>query len=220
MPKRSNWPPARWGVEALLDRFAGLAVRPTNAAGEFVIAGDLEFNATGPEGEHPLFESFRVEIRVPRGFPAEVPAVLETGGRVPRAFHTQPDLTLCLGSPLRLRMKLQARPNVLGFVESCLVPYLYGFARHERGEPLPYGELDHGIPGLLDEYRHLLRARDNRTCLALLALLGVPRRTANKQPCPCGSGRRVGRCHHHALNRLRKVASKSWFRDHAAALSG
>lgn len=56
-------------------------------------------------------------------------------------------------------MKLQARPDLLGFVESCLIPYLYGYIRFQKGETLPFGELTHGDPGLLDDYKRMLGAR-------------------------------------------------------------
>jgi len=38
------------------------------------------------------------------------------------------------------------------------------------------------------------------------------KRHANKERCPCGSGDRVGWCHHRQLNRLRKRLGRYWFR--------
>jgi hypothetical protein len=206
-------------VDALVARYPDLRLRPSHGAGSLVIAGELAFTASDRHGNNSVTDAFDVELRVLPKFPAEPPIVRETGGRVPRTFHTNPDRTLCLGSPLRLRMRLKERPDLLAFVEGSLIPYFYALVRHQRGEELPFGELAHGDRGLLDEYRYLLGARDDQTCVALLNLLGVKKRIANKQPCPCGSGRRVGCCHHRALNRLRPAASRAWFRAHAASLS-
>ena len=219
MGKRPSRWPDHWGVDELLDRYPGLALRPTKERGTLVIGGELQFSATGGKGGVCVTDSFSVEITVPSTFPAEPPVARETAGRVPKTFHTNPDGTLCLGSPLRLQMEVRRKPSLLGFVDRCLIPYLYGYAHHERGAALPFGELDHGSPGLLFEYRHLLGVKDNRTCVGLLSLVGEKKRIANKRPCPCGSGRRVGRCHHRKLNRLRMSAPRHWFRRHAATLA-
>lgn len=216
--ERSPWPPPRWGADALLDQYPDLALRPVGGDGDLVIGGQFSFSASDARGGPAVADTFAIELRVPPGFPTTPPGVRESAGRIPRTFHTNHDGTLCLGSPLRLRMALRARPDLIGFVEGCLVPYLYGFVRHERGESLPFGELDHGDRGLLDEYRRLLRAPDDRACVELVALLGVRRRIANKRACPCSSGRRVGRCHHRALNHLRRAAPRSWFATAAASL--
>jgi hypothetical protein len=84
---------------------------------------------------------------------------------------------------------------------------------------MPFGELGHGAKGLLAEFRQLLEAANNTQCIAFLRLLGMKKRIANKRPCPCGSNRRLGRCHARRLNRLRRDASRSWFRHQANQLS-
>ena len=40
----------------------------------------------------------------------------------------------------------------------------------------------------------------------------IDHRIGEADPCPCGSGLRLGRCHNVRLNRLRKLGSRSWFR--------
>ena len=46
-----------------------------------------------------------------------------------------------------------------------------------------------------------------------LRLLGMKKRRANKQVCPCGCGRRVGRCRFNArLREFRMLAPRAWFR--------
>jgi hypothetical protein len=47
----------------------------------------------------------------------------------------------------------------------------------------------------------------------------MKKRQANKLPCPCNSGRRVGQCHHLEINRLRNKLGRSWFRTIAYHLS-
>jgi len=205
-----------WNLRELLQKHTGLAVQPKQDE-DLIVAGHLRFRAES-ELYGEVEDSFELEIVVPRRFSAELPAVREVGGRISKDFHRNPDGTLCLGSPLRLRMTLGGSASLTVFVERCVFPFLFGFVTYEKHGSLPFDELDHGTPGLLDEYCEILRIEDRGRCLDLLELVGINKRIANKRPCPCGSGKRVGRCHHRILNRLRPVASRSWLKGHVAEL--
>jgi hypothetical protein len=43
----------------------------------------------------------------------------------------------------------------------------------------------------------------------VLHLAAMRRRHANKRPCPCGSGNRLGRCHHELTNRARAMLGRT-----------
>jgi hypothetical protein len=182
------------------------------------ISGVLHFEATAEDGKNRIVESFQVEISVPVDFPASPPTVKETGGRIPENFHRFPNnQILCLGSPLRLKIELKRMPTLLGFVEACLIPYFYGYARFKHDGQMPFGELAHGRRGLLDEYRLLFDVSDDCACVQMLEMLSLKKRLANKRLCPCRSGKRFGRCHQRRLSPFREVASRSWFkREHEA----
>jgi hypothetical protein len=54
--------------------------------------------------------------------------------------------------------------------------------------------------------------RPERAQLAL-HLLGIKKRLANKQPCPCDCGKRLGQCRFNGtIRKFRRLASRSWFR--------
>jgi hypothetical protein len=191
----------------------GLQLRPVSD-GELKLAGELEFSAEAP-GYDRLNDRYDVEIIVPASFPREPPLVREVGGRIPATFHTNPDGTLCLGSPAKLRLSLLRTPTLPGFVNQCVVPYLYGYTHWEKHGKLPFGELAHGPAGLRQEFAGFFGLADGRTAAALVRLAGMRKRVANKLPCPCGSGRRLGRCHHLAVNRLRYELGRKWLRQHS-----
>jgi hypothetical protein len=46
----------------------------------------------------------------------------------------------------------------------------------------------------------------------MVRLAGKKKRIANKLPCPCGSGRRLGRCHNLKVNGLRHQLGPKWCR--------
>ena len=185
------------------EKFPVLCGRFTFAA-RHRVAGEIE-------------DSFELEIEIPTRFPDELPRVTEVGGRIPREADNhvnRSDGTLCLGSPLRLRLLLAEDPTLTGFAEKCLVPFLFAQAqRPTRSGGFAFGELDHGLPGMLDDYVALFGLKEFQQAVEALRLLGTKKRGANKQPCPCGCRLRLGRCRFNVrLAKFRRVASRSWFR--------
>lgn len=200
-----------WGVREAMGVYSGLEIIPQGGNG-LTLRGDLAFDAR-VAGGHRIVDQYAVGIKVPEGFPQELPCVEELAGRIPNDFHTNPDGTLCLGSPVRLHLKLHSTPTLRGFIEGCLVPYLAGHSHYEQTGDMLFNELDHGAPGLINDYKQLLKVDSKKAVLDLMKLMTVRKRRANKVACPCGSGKRVGRCHHAVLNPLRHRLSRRWWRD-------
>ena len=203
------------GLREFLRSYPKMAIRPS-AGGDLRLKGSFDF-AAHHAGKGDIKDSFALEIIVPSGFPKELPRVTETGGRIPRTgeYHVNPtDNTLCLGSPLSLLLKFSKKPTVEGFAESCLVPYLFAISHKlKAGGPLPFGELDHGVDGLYTDYMELFGLKSRDQLVYAFKLLGIKKRRANKLPCPCGCGIRLGRCKYNfRLREFRKVASRTWFR--------
>ena len=205
-----------WGIDNVLRTYPGLSIRPHSGSG-VVIAGDLAFRACF-DGHEEIIDSYDIQISVPDGFPRELPTAKALGGRIPRNFHTDPDKSLCLGSPIRLRMAIGDCRTVPKFIEKCLVPFLYGYSYKERHGVLPFGELAHGQKGIIDDYRGLFHLDNKNACIEMVGLAAMKKRSANKKPCPCGSGRRVGKCHNRVINRLRRRLGRLFFRAECARL--
>lgn len=211
------------GVRALnslnqfLDDYPGMSTAPCSDAGVY-LCGKFRFKANMFGGEE-IEDNYKLEIIVPDKFPQSLPKVKETGGKIPRDgnFHVNPDGSLCLGSPLRLLKKIHNFPSLSGFADKCLVPYLYAVSHKLRnGEDFIFGELSHGDQGIVDDYSHIFGLKEHSQITQAIQLLGVKKRIANKKPCPCGCGRRLGACSfHNKLNEFRKMAPVSWFKAHA-----
>ena len=198
-----------WGVDELLRKYPELRLQPTKRD-ETIIAGSLEFYAQ-TRGEKLISDRYEIGISVPSDYPRTTPAVRETAMRIPRDFHKLDSGHLCLGSPTRLRLILAETPSLLSFVERCVIPYLYGYSIVESGGVLPFGELSHGTRGLRDDLAAMLGVDDDLVLLGFVRLLAKKKREANKLPCPCGSGMRLGRCHNRKLNTLREKLGRGWF---------
>ena len=163
-----------------------------------------------------ITDKYLLSIEVPRQFPKTLPRVTETEQKIPRngEFHVNPDGTLCLGSPLRLLVKLASDPTLTGFTGKCLVPYLFAISNKlQKGGPLPFDELAHGVPGMLADYVDLFGLKEPEQARLAFRLLGMKKRRANKHPCPCACGGRLGKCRfNQRLSLFRRLASRSWFR--------
>jgi hypothetical protein len=201
---------SRWRLDDVFREQPGLRFSPT-ANGKLAIAGTLSFSAQTP-GLEQVNESFELEILIPISFPKDLPSVRDVGGRIPKNFHTDDDGQLCLGSPTQQLLLIRREPTLPGFVRNCLIPYLYGFVIWERHGMMPFGELKHGRLGVLQDYISLFKVKSEAAALGMLRLAGMKKSAANKHPCPCGSNRRLGKCHSRIVTPLRSKLGSKWFR--------
>jgi hypothetical protein len=205
-----------WRVHELLEKYSGLRLIPTRAEG-LKLAGPIAFSAH-PRGLEAMNDEYSVEITVPPQFPRAVPAVRETANRIPAGYHTLADGNLCLGSPMRLRLIVSESRSLTRFVDRCLIPYLYGRSYFEKYGVMPFGELAHGDDGIRQDVATIFGVDERCDLGEFIRLAGMRRREANKWPCPCGSERRLGRCHHRRVNTLRGRLGRQWFRAWLAFL--
>jgi hypothetical protein len=196
-------------VEEVLQKYPEFRLQPS-AGDDTVLAGRFEFSAQ-TRGQALISDCYEISISVASDYPRTVPLIRETAERIPRNFHKLDCGHLCLGSPTRLRLILAETPSLLSFVERCLVPYLYGYSIVEGGGDLPFGELSHGVPGLRDDLASILGVKNDQVLIGFVRLLTLKKRKANKLLCPCGSGKRLGRCHNRIINRVRSDLGRGWF---------
>ena len=204
-------------VDDLLRSYPGLALKPT-ADGTIKIAGEFQFRAQYDNCEE-ICDRYSISIVVGQDFPRSVPTVTELDGRIPPSYHTLSDGTLCLGSRARLMIELCKNPNLPDFVDHVLIPYLYGHSYWERHGRVPQGELPHGRKGLLQDYQSLFSVDSERQCIELFHLASLKKQAANKLPCFCGNGKRLGRCHNRKVNSLRSQLGRRWFSQEYASIS-
>jgi hypothetical protein len=194
-------------ISEAINRFENLRLVPSKD-GDIVLRGVIDFTASA-SGCRTVSDSYEINLRIPTAYPSELPVVHETGGRIPKDFHKLEGNALCLGSPFRLWLLTKQNPSLLNFIERVVVPYLYAYSLHEAGEAMPFGELRHGSPGLIDDLGEMLGATCSKTAAAYVEAIMRKKRIANKRPCPCGSGTRLGRCHNRRVNSFR-VAFRSY----------
>ena len=208
---------AEWGLAEFRERFPGLRLTHLpDCALQF--EGALSFRAQ-KEGFQQVEDVYAIRGVVSRGFPLEEANIFEIGGRVSDNYHKFNSKRLCLGSPLRIRVVMEKNPTLVGLVDGLIIPYLYNHSAQEISKEFPVGELDHGAPGLVDDYEKLFQLNGPAQCIKAIQFLGMKKRIANKHRCPCESGRRLGRCHNRQLNVFRRLAPRKYFQDQAIYLT-
>lgn len=205
---------AGWDIEGFLEAYPRMALTP-HAGAATIIEGTFDFGATAiPHGD--VVDSYELRFVVPPAFPKDVPAVFETGARIPRHQdnHVNPDGTICLGSELQLLLNIAKAPTLSGFAKTCVIPYLYAMTlKLKYKKPFVFGELPHGQAGELEDYKSILGLTTEEQVRMALDCLALDKRLANKRPCPCKCGRRLGKCdYNRRLSRLRDTVGVSWLR--------
>lgn len=201
-------------IDQLLAAWPRLRRRPNRDADVSTVVGTLGFELT-PPGMPTIVDAYELRIDIALSKVGS-PLVFETGQRISRepGNHVNPDGSLCLGSPMQLQLRLGRSPDLIKFVEECIVPYLYAASwRQQGGDGFPFQELAHAGEGVMDDYGRLLRVNGYQSVEHSLRLLSSRPRVANKRPCPCGCGRRLGRCDYRfQLIALRLRATRSYYR--------
>lgn len=202
-------------IDLLLSAWPRLRRQPVTRADVCSVAGFLEF-VMEPPGLARLGDCYSIRIDVPLDATEHAPEAYETAGRIPHdaAHHVNPGGAMCLGSPWAVRRRLGKPPGLVRLVEQCVLPFLYAATWRAQGNSgYPFAELDHGGPGLLDDYESILDVKGAEAVTCALRALTHRRRVANKLPCACGCGQRLGVCDYRVkLNPLRAGSTRPFFR--------
>ncbi len=202
-------------VQELQERYGDLSC-VSDEARPFVVKGTLAFSAqyVGVSVQ----DEYEVAIIIPEDYPDTPPVVKETGGRIPKHFHLNPDGTLCLGTPLEVKRKFGEEHSLLGFVENLLIPFLYSHSfKQEYGE-MPFGELSHGIEGILESYEEVFGVNDDFAVLGFLRILADDNYRGH-MPCPCGSDAKLRNCHGRLLVELKETQNQKQYLGECLAVA-
>lgn len=205
-----------WQLDALLAKYPDLRVEPS-WSNDLVLSGIVAFRVAGPTGE-VIEDSYSVALRFPPDFPASIPTAYEHDARIPNDYHKLEGNFLCLGAPTALRLKLTTSPTLLTFLEEFVIPYLAGYSHFAKHGTALYGELAHGSAGIRQYLSELFHSTTTNHSEEFVRLASLKKRNANKLPCPCQSGRRLGKCHNRIVNTLRRRLGRRWFREEYARI--
>ncbi|MBU0507437.1 SEC-C domain-containing protein [bacterium] len=185
----------------LVEHYQGLSLHE-DQPGRWIVRGDLTFRAEYNGVE--MAGTFSVLITLPDDYPASPPKICETGEQIPREadFHVYPTTgNFCLGAQIEVRRKFAQNPDLLHFVKDQVVHFLYALVYRSWFGKMPWGELSHSGKGILEYYNELFHVSGHKPTLHLL--LALHDRVFHRTwMCPCGSGRKLRKCHGPQLKEL------------------
>lgn len=207
-----------WDILGLEDFLAAHPrIRILEINGErLVLAGEYHLRAQ-LAGSQLVERTYRLKLVCPRDYPEKLPTVIDEESYFPRnqEYHTYGDGSFCLGSELKIKSLLRHDHSLSVFFEKIVDRFLYAVTHRVEYGNFPYGELAHGESGLIDDYGDMFRISGKQAVVRALQALGKRKREANKLPCPCCCGLRLGRCDYRFfLNGFRNIERRRWFRQH------
>jgi len=171
--------------------------------GRFLVYGNDGPSDT-PNG---VFDFYQIKAGVTAGFPEEEPVVFEEGDRIPRTAerHVFPkDGNCCLG--VWEEWLLTAPDHRFAtFLTGPMHDYFVSQTYYEAQGAWPFGERSHGKLGVLEAYGDLLGLPPDEKTIAVYLRLLSRQTIKGHSLCPCGSGRRLRKCHVDELEHLRRM---------------
>ena len=198
----------RHQMAAVQSRYPGLGLGRSQT-GFQAVQGKVSFSMA--HRGRPIEDEFDIELRIPRDYPRSPPNVYELNERLDDFDHLFQDGRLCLGAPVDVRSRFAKEQELLFFIEELVIPFLFAFSYKDRYGEMPFGELSHGIEGILEYYADFFGTSRYDSILLLKCLAdGV---VPPLDRCPCGSGRKVKNCHGPRLSALRSHQTAQAFED-------
>lgn len=159
------------------------------------------------------FLDYTILIELPYSYPNKLPTCYEYGEKTIHSYHhINPDKvgSFCLGTEIELRYRLFPNYAISKYFE-LIVEYLTIYSYYQKYHTMPVDERSHGKKGILEGYQYLFKSEDETIILRLLSALPV--KNSNKNlPCPCGSNKKMKKCHYYEL---RKITKSSLLRNQA-----
>lgn len=174
---------------------------------KYIIDGNVRIYAINDD--IPLIDDFTIVIEVPLGFPNELPIIKETSNKIPKDFeHVNIDKSLCLGIETEIKILFMKNPTLLNWFQTFVVNYFYSVMYYNKYGRMPYGERTHGNKGILEFYKAFLNTNSIKAIYNILSAV-KNNNIKDYYKCPCGSFRKMKKCHLSQINLLKKVGVKA-----------
>jgi len=162
---------------------------------------------------------FSVDLRIPDGYPERIPRLLVRREEIPwhadRHVVTAGVACLCVSSEYRLHWPRGS--DLTDFMKCFVVPYFARQAYYQTHGLWPAGqERPHGAAGIVESFSETLTELGSPSVatierfLIMLASAGHPK---GCDPCPCGSGKKIRKCHRRLVWKLRNRIDPEFARN-------
>jgi len=155
-----------------------------------------------------IIETFDVLIQYTDGFPNCYPLTYETGGRFSQSnydLHINSDGTLCLNVEQEEALETRNGITTNDFIRKVLIPNLAWRLCRLEGLTTELKEYRHGILGIIDRYKEILKTDNVRLILVMLARTVLNQLPERNDLCFCGGQRKYKLCHQQSIESLKLI---------------
>ena len=185
----------------------------------YEITGILELNQSSSYTNINIYENIKIRILMYKNFPDTLPKVFKIENQDDK-FHINPDNSLCLGTDLDIRKSLYPDYSLNVWIEKFLLPYFYSYFYNKKYKHVPFGERSHGIIGEYEALQDFFNLNDFKSVYYLVNNLLKRKylrmlKYKNKirfLPCPCGSEKKIEKCHKNEISLFKKIYIKNNFK--------
>ena len=152
---------------------------------------------------------FSVDLRIPGDYPEGIPRLVVRPEEIPwdadRHVVTAGVACLCVSSEYRFHWPRGS--DLTDFLKCFVVPYFARQAFYQsHGQWPPGQERSHGAAGIVESFNETLTELGSpgvATIERFLIMLASPGHPKGCDPCPCGSGKKIRKCHRRLVWALR-----------------
>lgn len=173
--------------------FPKLSFRTSKDCPFWQIEGKIDIQDTS----NAFLETFDIIIKVPKSYPYCVPKVYEKSQHIERHpdWHIATDGECCVDITNRLQVEAKRGINILNFIRKKVYSYLANQLYKIHHKEYANGEYKHYTEGILQYYLEDLHFASIDEAIRVLTHLNINPRIDRNLLCPCGSTKKLKKCH-------------------------
>jgi len=143
-----------------------------------------------------LWETYDVNIAIPKSYPDELPLLFETGNKIPKEIdrHINSNGSCCLAPRAKAHKVLAGGINLLAWLDKLAIPFLANQFLWEKTHKFAGKEFSHCSQGIIEYYRELWGQLSIKEIVEKLKII-VGREIGRNEKCYCGSDKKFKYCH-------------------------
>lgn len=152
---------------------------------------------------------FSVDLRIPDNYPEGIPRLICRCEEIPwiEDRHVMGSGVACLCVSSEYRLRWPRGSDLTDFLRCFVVPYFARQAYYQtHGQWPPGQERSHGAAGIVESFRETLAELGSPSVATIerfLIMMASPAHPKGSDPCPCGSGKKIRKCHKRLVRALR-----------------
>jgi hypothetical protein len=159
------------------------------------------------------FDRYEIAVEFSKDYPKTVPAVRETGGRIPWCPERHnTNGTACLFVPEERERCWPEGSDIVALLRGPVTQFFFGQSFYEQHGRWPFGEWSHGTVGRYEFYAEAARSDNPEVVVGFMRMVAA-REPRGHWPCYCGSGLRMRACHFQTLLEFRRVTPRKTAQD-------